>query len=365
MKKFLEKHVLFPRKMGFQPYVWLIFMLPTLTSLIHYALWQKIAALLLILAFLKAYRDAYFAKNLKLLTVSFVCQLLIVLILAVNPWFSTWGIQIFTGFEMGFWKISNKRWRVFLTAYFLVAGLSYFLPYGISGWTGIDSSNLAWILVGTVFLLVAPFFSKMFSRAQTLSSENKDLENRIRQLERERIAYDLHDNLGQTFSTISLQAELAQKLVDKKPEAAKAELAKIADNARASLTLVREIVSDLKTESVAEILQTAQQNLALAGIELSVTGNGEGFPSPTAEVLKEALTNIARHSQATQAQVTFVSADRNYQLTVNDNGVGIGSSQPSHGLLGMKKRVEDVGGTISVSADKGTTITVTLRKDKK
>lgn len=361
MKNFLEKHILFPKRFGIQPYIWLFFLAPTVVGLMGYSPWQQGLGALLILIFLKAYRDGYGGEHAHL-TRSFILQMVVTLILAVNPWFQTWGIQIFTGFSMGFWEVSDRRFRTFLWIYYSVAVLSYVGPIFEFGFQGLNPSSLVWIFVGTVFILISPIFSKLMSRTYNVTEENKALEARVRQLERERIAYDLHDTLGQTFSTISLEAELASKLIDKKPDAAKAELAKIADNARESLTLVREIVSGLKEETLVDVLADKEKSLALAAITLTITGDGANFPSPAAAVLKEALTNVVRHSKASLVSVTFDETDEQYQLTISDNGIGLSGAQPSHGMIGMKKRVEESGGVFSVSTERGTSLTVCLPK---
>ncbi|WP_139008793.1 histidine kinase [Lactococcus lactis] len=362
MKIFLEKHILFPKKYGIQPYIWLIFLTPTIVGLLRYSYWEQILGISLILLFLKAFRDGYVGET-SYLTLSFIIQMTVSLILAVNPWFQTWGIQIFTGFSMGFWNISAKRFRVFLLIYYGVAALCYIEPLVKFGFQGINKSSIVTIFLVAVFILISPIFSKLMSHNDIMTEENKALEFRVRQLERERIAYDLHDNLGQTFSTISLQAELASKLIDKKPDMAKIELEKIADNAHESLMLVREIVSDLKSDSLTEIISDKERALNLAGITLIVIGDRTNFYTPFDVILKEALTNVIRHSKASRVAVKFEETDYHYKMTISDNGIGLRNAQPSHGIMGIKKRIKESGGELFIDSDNGTTIVIKLNKD--
>jgi signal transduction histidine kinase len=83
-------------------------------------------------------------------------------------------------------------------------------------------------------------------------------------------------------------------------------------------------------------------------------------------ICQEALTNTARHAQATGVAVTFESRGAFLQLAVTDNGVGISDTQVSNrrslGLLGMKERIEQLGGSLMVQghSGKGTTVTACL-----
>ena len=354
MMNFLYKHVLFPKKFGWQPYYYLIFMLPTLSGLASYSLFEKAWAVLLILVFLKAYRDGYTTTKYHPLSIGI--QLAIGAFFALNPWVNTFGFQIFTGFEIGFSDITEHRFRQYLVAFYGSVIPSFVLSIWFY-WHQFLASNMIWIFVGIGFAVLAPVFARTINKSYSLNETNKELEAKVRQLERERIAYDLHDNVGQAFSTITLQAELAKKLVDKDPNRAKEELDRIAQNSRDNLTLVREIVSDLHEESVKQVLAEETRAFQLAGIELSTEGPLDSLPDSLSSVLKEALANVIHHAQASKASVSL--ADN--QLIISDNGRGLTDSKPSHGLIGMRRRVEALGADFSINSNKGTTITVRLK----
>ncbi|MDR0298137.1 MAG: sensor histidine kinase [Streptococcaceae bacterium] len=357
MKNFLEKHILFPKRYGLQPYLWLLFLLPVFAGLAHYALYQQAIATGLILIFLKAYRDGYelphHARNVAI-------QLIIASFITANPWFATFGLQTFTGFEIGFSPVSDKRFRHYLWAYYGSLIFSFGTAFIVQKLTTFSLGSITWILVGTSFCFLAPIIAKSMSRTYDLTKQNQALEKKVRALERERIAYDLHDNLGQAFSTITLQSELAMKLLDKNPEKAKAELEKIAENSREKLNLVREIVAGLRQESSGQVLEQEQKALELAGITLSVSGESGFLPDSLAPVLKEALTNVIHHSRASSVRVRFEAG----RLIIADNGIGLGASSASHGIEGMQHRATEIGGQLSFASDNGTTLTLTFPDNK-
>jgi signal transduction histidine kinase len=108
------------------------------------------------------------------------------------------------------------------------------------------------------------------------------------------------------------------------------------------------------------------------GIEASVTINSrlEGLQRKSAttifRVLQEALTNVARHSQATRVKASLHKHNGKLKFSVNDNGKGLSeeklSDNRSLGLIGMRERVNFIGGEITIKGKKGkgTTIDITV-----
>ena len=169
--------------------------------------------------------------------------------------------------------------------------------------------------------------------------------------ERERIARDVHDVLGHSLTVITLKADLARKLLHVDPDRADAELEAIAQLSRSSLAEVRSTVTRLRIpdfsgeiQASARALQTASIAAKLPDAEhaLSVVGVNSSLFS---WVLREAVTNIVRHSQAGFCEVRL----SNTGLEVLDNGVGIPAEYAAgSGIKGMKSRVESAGGTLIV-----------------
>ncbi|MFT8410796.1 MAG: sensor histidine kinase [Schleiferilactobacillus perolens] len=279
-------------------------------------------------------------------------------------------LLIFPGWQVAS-ILSNypkRQFAVFLVAYYgaLIGGIAMlYWQYTTINW----GDGAAW---GMIFPTISPIFSYSFSKSVSrsirLAQSNSRLEAVVRRGERERIARDLHDNLGQSFSMITVKAQLAEKLLEKQPEKAVGELQDIADTSRENLQLVRNIVNDLRQESLADVLLAQEKNLREARISLYTEGEELADDWPTAcqvtlaAVLQEAITNVIRHSQARQVTVTFTATNAQYIMTVQDNGVGKDYHRTnSHGVSGMLERVEQVGGTLKIVANQiGTLVTATL-----
>lgn len=224
---------------------------------------------------------------------------------------------------------------------------------------------------GLIFPLISPIMSYLFSgsllREHALAQTNRRLEAMIQRDERERIARDLHDTLGQSFSMITIKTELAQKLLVKAPEKVSAELADIAATSRQDLQLVREIVNGLHDQSLNEMLLLQDQQLAAAGVVLTTRGETAANDWPTAvqtkfaQTMVECFTNVIRHAHARHVDVVFVATDGEYRVSVQDDGRGAATyARPgSNGVAGMTVRMTAGGGTFAITRNHtGTLVTL-------
>ena len=169
--------------------------------------------------------------------------------------------------------------------------------------------------------------------------------------ERERIAHDVHDVLGHSLTVITLKADLARKLLHADPDRADAELEAIAQLSRSSLAEVRSTVTRLRIPDFSGEIQASERALQTASVTaklpdaeraLSAVGVNSSLFS---WVLREAVTNIVRHSQAGFCEVRV----SNTGLEILDNGVGIPAEYAAgSGIKGMKSRVESAGGTLII-----------------
>ena len=169
--------------------------------------------------------------------------------------------------------------------------------------------------------------------------------------EREEIARDVHDVLGHSLTVITLKAELAQRLLEIDPARAGVEMEAIAQLSRASLAEVRSTVTRLRVPDFSGEIEGAGRALQTAGIRaelpdaqsaLAVAGvNAKLF----SWVLREAVTNMVRHSGANAARVRLSATG----LDILDNGVGAGDAR-GNGLTGMAQRVAASGGSVVIEA---------------
>lgn len=181
--------------------------------------------------------------------------------------------------------------------------------------------------------------------------------------ERERVARDVHDVLGHSLTVVTVKAELAERLVDADPERARAELAAIQQLSRQALAEIRATVGGLRVARLDDELEAARLALGGAGIRAELPAGPEEVDprhrTVLAWVLREAVTNVVRHSEASSCRVELSSN----ALRVVDDGRGLSNHPVGNGLRGVRERVEGAGGTLRVAtpADgRGTELEVTL-----
>ncbi|MEV8474597.1 sensor histidine kinase [Streptomyces sp. NPDC051173] len=174
--------------------------------------------------------------------------------------------------------------------------------------------------------------------------------------ERLRLARDLHDLLGHSLSLITLKSELAGRMLPDKPDQAAQQVADIERVSRQALVDVREAVSGFRRPTLDAEIAGARTALAAAGISAdldqagtvphSLNGMG-GAPIPDlppdeegvlAWALREAVTNVVRHSGARRCEISLAEADDELCLTVTDDGRGPGGSH-GNGLTGLTERL--------------------------
>ena len=200
------------------------------------------------------------------------------------------------------------------------------------------------------------FYRRMMTLVIELRAAREELAGLAVADERLRMARDLHDVLGQSLSTISLKAQLAQRLMSGEGTAA-AEVADIETVAVHALAEVREVVTGYRQPSLATELAGARRLLDAAGIDVRVQADELDVPPRTEAllgwVLREAVTNVVRHSRGTACRIEVSSRGPDVVVAVRDDGGSGGApvARPpgqaqGHGLTGLAERVEAVGGTV-------------------
>ena len=184
--------------------------------------------------------------------------------------------------------------------------------------------------------------------------------------ERERIARDLHDLLGHTLSVIAIKAELAAKLVARGDGQAEQEIRDVETISRDALREVREAVAGFRRVDLDGELAAARLACEARGIQLAVDRPPIDVPPEREAVLamclREAITNVVRHSDARHCRVGLAREGSRIRLTVADDGVG-GAIREGSGLSGMRERVERAGGEMGLDPAGGVALTVHLPAD--
>ena len=198
--------------------------------------------------------------------------------------------------------------------------------------------------------------------------------------ERLRISRDLHDLLGHSLSLIALKSELAGRMIESDPPRAAREIAELEAVARRSLAEVRQAVTGYRQPSLAAELAAARRMLASAGIDCRVGAPGSYDLPPEVDALlawtvREAGTNIVRHSGARYARITVTVTGTTAGAELTDDGAGPaarstptadggpGTAQapdgagdlgtpgaPGSGLAGLAERAGRLGGTLLAGA---------------
>lgn len=180
--------------------------------------------------------------------------------------------------------------------------------------------------------------------------------------ERRRIALELHDETAQLFAAVSLQLGLIRERVSADVGA---DLAEAQELVAEGMRSVRRVTHDLRPALlddlglVASLRALATTATERAGLQLRISIDEELPPLPVAaeaalyRSLQELLTNVVRHAGATMVAVQLRELDGRIALGVDDDGRGYpaGDAPPGHeGLIGMRERVEALGGTVRLDA---------------
>ncbi|MGC2694157.1 MAG: sensor histidine kinase [Candidatus Angelobacter sp.] len=191
----------------------------------------------------------------------------------------------------------------------------------------------------------------------------EEVEHLAKVAERERIARDLHDVLGHTLSVIVLKSELAAKLAEKDPARAAREIKEVERISRDALAQVRSTVRGYQALSLQAEAAQATATLQAAGVKVECRFAPAAMP-PSHEgvlalALREAVTNVIRHSQARSCDLRLRSIEGGCEMEIKDDGCGRMSPEGT-GLTGMRHRVEALGGTLQRETSAGTRLVITL-----
>ncbi len=201
-----------------------------------------------------------------------------------------------------------------------------------------------------------------------LFRKQEEIEHLASLAERERIARDLHDLLGHTLSVITLKAELARKLYDRDAQACKKEIADIEQTARQALSEVREAVLGYRDTGLAHELRGARNALDSAGVKFDSQVADTTLPAAIENIialaLREAVTNIIRHSDAKHCQFSLLEQGETVYVKIADDG-SIGRQKGEqirrgNGLTGMSERVRALNGDFHLECKDGLTIRFSL-----
>jgi signal transduction histidine kinase len=269
----------------------------------------------------------------------------------------------------------RQRWAVYIA---LCASLV--LPLGLrhANWA---SALISSVTVGTAILFVAVFAQMRLNEQQAREHAEQltvELEEANAQLaayatqaeelaitqERNRLAREIHDSLGHVLTIVNVQIEAARAVMDSDPDRARDAMNKAQDLTQEGLTQVRESVAALREspvsnrplgEAIASLVQEAQSSGIVT--ELKVAGQPQTLANKVAlalyRVAQEGLTNVRKHARASRVDVVLDFEPSEVRLEVRDNGVGAAETSGGFGLLGIRERVQLLGGSLEISTGVG------------
>ena len=227
-------------------------------------------------------------------------------------------------------RLGSERWA--LTALALVSLAAGLATWWVDGDVG--AAVTTGVTVGTICLTLFALSALGRSNRELHAARTELAELAVAE-ERSRIARDLHDTLGHSLSLIALKSELARRVLADDPARAAAEIGDVEVAARDALASVRETVSGYRRPSLAMELAGARTALQAAGIENEVEPAPEGLPPDVDAMLgwavREGVTNVLRHSDASRASIRVVADGDSRAVEVVDDGTagaaaGIGGS---------------------------------------
>ncbi|GGC58141.1 two-component sensor histidine kinase [Hoyosella rhizosphaerae] len=209
-----------------------------------------------------------------------------------------------------------------------------------------------WVFL--LFLVPVSFVSALSRVMLEKEESQRELQEQLTTVaERDRIARDVHDILGHGLTVISVKAELAARLIDSDPDRAKRELAELHTLAREALAEVRSTVTRMRTRSLKEELLSARTALTAAGIHgnlpETVPEVRDGAEEVFAWAVREAVTNIIRHSGANRCVITLDPRS----VAISDDGHGNGPLPEGQGLRGLRERAAAAGAQVDIAATQG------------
>ncbi|MEZ2661620.1 sensor histidine kinase [Aneurinibacillus aneurinilyticus] len=351
---------------GISPYIWSVFsILPFYFIFESSSNNEIIVGILLTIAFFIAYRFAFISKG-------WPVYLWTCILIGISITMTILFHYVYFAFYIAYFNGNIKDRFAFITLYIVhLVSTTVSINYNVVLQEQLFLKQIPFIIIIWISVILLPFNiynrKKQGQLEEQLQDANKRISELVKHEERQRIARDLHDTLGQKLSLIGLKSDLARRLIYKDPEQARAELKDVQQTARTALNEVRKMVSQMRGIKLKEEIIHVKQILEAAQIHFVVEQDGPltnvslFIENILSMCIKEAVNNVVKHSNASSCHITIKQLWNEIVITVQDNGVGIITDDAftkGHGLQGMKERLEFVNGRLEIITQEGTTIII-------
>lgn len=345
---------IFPKNTGLSLYIWIILcILPFYFIFRSNLLAEIVFGIIMTLLFFTIYWLTFNTRG-PLVYIGLSIEILINIVMTILYGYVYFAL--FIAFFVGNIKskagfVSMYVIHLVMTAGAIVTG--FFYNYSLL------FSHLPFLIMTVLAVTLIPINQYNRLKQEELESQLEDANLKIAELaiveERHRIARDLHDTLGQKLSMIGLKSELAHKLIARDQEAAKEELADIRVASRQALKEVREMISNMKNVALLEEIAHVKELMDAAQIsyDINIDGDLDHIPLLVENVLsmclKEAVTNVVKHSRAHFCAIEIIETNKDIFLKVMDNGEGKEETfEAGHGISGMRERLGFVNGDLQI-----------------
>jgi signal transduction histidine kinase len=299
---------------------------------------------------------------------------LCVLFLLTLPslWLSQQGVMLIIMPVIGATVIyGSLRWGIVVSVLYLVFAIALNVHLGASP-IQIYSASTGFIPGAVFTIVVGLLVVRERDTRRQLRRYAAQIEELATTRERNRIAREIHDSVGHYLTVVNVQIEAARATLARDPDASQECLVRARDFAREGLGELRRSVAMLRAGAV------EQRPFGVALAELVAESRSQGLDTsldisglprslaPAVEftlfrAAQEALTNVVRHASATQVRCTLRYDAHEVSLEVEDNGVGTEKAEGGFGLVGLRERVQLVGGSVRVKTSAGHGFTLEVR----
>lgn len=362
----IKRYLTFQKNNGIAPYIWTILcILPFYFIFQAPSTTQIVVGILLTLTFFILYRIAFISKG-------WLVYVWTLLLIGISITATSLFSYVYFAFFLAYFLGNIKDRIAFFTLYFIhLLSTTISINFSIVMHEKLFLQQLPFVVIVWVSIILLPFSIHNRKERGQLEEKLEDANKRIADLvkleERQRIARDLHDTLGQKLSLIGLKSDLARRLITKDPEQARSELKDVQQTARTALSEVRKMVSSMRGIRLKDEIVRVKEILKVAQIDLVCSGDFSTAPvSPFTEnilsmCLKEAVNNVVKHSEAKTCFISIKQSSDEIVMVIKDDGVFKGNTgrlDEGHGLLGIKERLEFINGSLELATTKGTELII-------
>jgi signal transduction histidine kinase len=257
----------------------------------------------------------------------------------------------------------------------LVCGLilvAMLLPiYWLFGW----EISISWVMPFIAAIVFVAAFTQITVSEQKARAELAQAHHKLREYavqvedlaiveERNRLAREIHDGLGHYLTAVNIQIKAALAVAEQDPARTLESLKKAQTLTQEALADVRRSISSLREDPISgkplsETLTRLMEDVRATGMEANFTTVGVPYPLNSQveftlfRIAQEGLTNVSKHAQASCIDLNLEYLDRSVRVSIKDNGVGASQTGAGFGLMGLRERVELLGGNLVLVTSPG------------